>query len=131
MLSVRTLRASRMPVNQIEQRKQINPDYVYEVPVQASHLDGSVVVGGEASFPGGGQKPEEDSHTDDHVQRMQAGHHEIEREENLRVLRIGVLIGMSRNMLVKLKRSAGHVMFFELLPVFDSLDAKEGQTQDQ
>ena len=76
------------------------------------------------------KQPEKNAEADDHVQRVQAGHDEIEREENLRVARIGVLAGMPGNWLVvETERRAGHVMLHELVSVLDALDAEEGETE--
>ena len=38
------LRSRQMAINQIQQREQINPDDVHEVPVQADIFDGGIVV---------------------------------------------------------------------------------------
>src|SRR5258708_20077916 len=85
------MQASRVPVDEIKQRKQVNPNDVDEVPVEAADFDGSVVFGSEASFPGCEEKPEKNAEPDDHVERVQAGHNEIKSEENLRITRVPVL----------------------------------------
>ena len=72
------------------------------------------------------EQPCEDPQADNHVQRVQAGHYEIEREENLGVLRIGVLAGVPGNFLVfEVERRSGNVVFYELVFVLDAFDAEE------
>ena len=59
---------------------------------------------------------------DDHVQGVQPSHDEVEREINLRVTRVGELIGMSRHFhILELEAGAGHVVLLELLGVLDRL----------
>src|ERR1700689_3587244 len=103
-------KSSRVPVDQVKQGKQINPDDVDEVPVEASDFDGSVVLGREASVPCHEKEPEKNSQADDHVQSVQSRHDEIKREKNLCVSGIGVLPRMSRNLFViETERRAGNV----------------------
>ena len=117
-----------MPVDQVEQWEQVNPDDVDEVPVEAADFDRGVLFWGEASLPGHGQQPGKNPEADDHVQRVQAGHDEIEREENLRVARVGVLPGMAGDRhMIETERRAGDVMLFEFVFVFDALDAEKDQ----
>src|SRR5258708_3844621 len=123
------MQASRVPVDEIEQRKQVKPNDVEEVPVEAADFDGSVVFGSEASFPGCEEKPEKNAEPDDHVERVQAGHNEIKSEENLRMTRVRVLAAMPWNFLVKTKRSAGNVMLVKLVFIFDPFDAEKGETE--
>src|SRR5580700_3178202 len=120
------MHASRVPVDQVKQREQVNPDDVDEVPVKSADLDWSVPLRGEASLPRHDQKPEKDAQADDHVQRVQAGHHKVKREEQLRVMRIGVLAGMSGDRhVIETERSAGDVMLLKFFYVFNAFDAKE------
>src|SRR5258708_11566890 len=123
------MQASRVPVNQVKQRKQVNPNDIDEVPVEAADFDGSVVLGRKASLPGCEEKPEKNAEPDDHVQRVQACHNEIKREENLRMTRVRVLAAMPWNFLVKTKRSAGNVMLVKLVFIFDPFDAEKGETE--
>src|SRR3984885_10504985 len=51
------METSRVPVNQVEQRKQVNPDNVDEVPVQATDFHRRVVFRSEAAFPGHHEQP--------------------------------------------------------------------------
>src|SRR5580658_7918829 len=63
---------------------------------------------------------------------MQSGHHEIKREVNLGVVRVGELTGMSGDGLaLEAEGRAGHVVLHKLIAVFDSLDAKEGEAEKQ
>ena len=57
-----------------------------------------------------------DPDADDHVQRVQAGHHEVEREEDLRVPEV---------LLLELEVGSRHVVLDELVVVLDALDAEE------
>src|ERR1700675_1310377 len=124
------MQASRVPVDQIEQRKKIDPDNVDEVPVQTANLDGSVVFRCEASLPRHGQEPGKDAETDDHVQRVQSRHDEVKREKYLRVAGICVLASMPGNRLVlETKRCARYVMLNKLVAVLDALNAEERETQ--
>ena len=60
-----------------------------------------------------------DAEADDHVQRVQPGHHEVQREEDLRVAEVLVL---------ELESRPGHVVLDELRVVLDGLDAEERRT---
>src|SRR6267154_2954774 len=124
------IQASRVPVDQVEQGKQVDPDNVDEVPVQAANFDGSVVLGRKAAFPGHSQEPEENSETDDHVESVQARHHEIEREENLRMARISVLPGVPGDGLVlKAEGCTGDMVLHKFVAILNALDAEEGEAE--
>src|SRR3984957_17618734 len=119
-----------MPVGQVEQRKKINPDDIDEVPVKAADFQRRVIFRRESSLPCGPQKPGKNAQTDNHVQRMQAGHYEVQCKENLCVFGIGVLAGMAWNLFVlEAKRWTGNVVLHELVSIFDALDAKECATE--
>src|SRR5205823_8666733 len=75
----------QMSPDQVQKWKQEYPDDIHEVPVQAADLDWAVVLGGHDPAEGPPQHHRHDSQSDDHVKRVEAGHQEIEREENLRV----------------------------------------------
>src|SRR5258705_9797722 len=94
---------------QIEQWKQENPDDVDEVPVEAADLNRAVVLGVDRAAPGPDEHPRHDAEADDHVQRVQPGHREVEREEDLRVP--GELL------LLELEAGPRHMMLGELLVV--------------
>src|ERR1700676_1842983 len=120
------MEASRVPVDQVEQRKQVNPDNVDKVPVQPADFHRRVVFGSEAPFPGHNEQPEKNAEADDHVQRGQALHDEIEREKYLRVLRISILAGMPGDRFVfETERCSRDMMFDKLFAVFDALDAEK------
>src|SRR5438309_11348340 len=86
-----------VPINQIKQREQVNPNDVDEMPVKATDFERRVIFRREASLPRHPQEPAENTEPDNHVQRMQAGHDEVEGEENFSVPRIRVLTGVSGN----------------------------------
>src|SRR5271165_6294786 len=121
---------SPVTVDQVEQGKQVNPHDVDEVPVQAADFEWGVILGREAAFPGHPEKPGENAEPDNHVQGVQPGHDEVKSKENLGVLGIGVLTGMTGNLLVKTEGRAGDVMLIELVFVFDPFDAEEGASED-
>src|SRR5262245_17702463 len=77
-----------MAADEIENRKQENPHDVDEVPVETADLDGTVVIRRDDPARAPPQHPRHDPEADDHVNRMEPGHDEVEREENLRVLRL-------------------------------------------
>src|SRR5687768_16137125 len=110
----------QMPPDQIQQRKQENPNDVDEMPVQAADLDGAGILPRDGSVPCPEQHPRHDSEPDDHVNGVQAGHREIQREEDLRVPEV---LGL------ELERRPGNVMLVELLVVLHPLDAEEDHTE--
>src|SRR5688572_25941816 len=83
-------------VDQIEQREQEDPDDVDEVPVEAHDLDRSVILGSEVASPGAPDEPQEQPEADDHVERVESGHGEVEHHEELdaggqsRIFRVNV-----------------------------------------
>src|ERR1035438_603800 len=73
-----------MPLRgQVEQGEEEDPDHVHEVPVEAAILQVDVAVLADAV---GGHPPEHDAQHRkpcDDMQAVEAGHREIEAEENL------------------------------------------------
>src|ERR1700674_2093701 len=134
-----------VPVNQIQQREQIDPHNIDEVPVQTHDFNGGVVLRREAAAERAPDEPNEQACADDHVQGVQAGHAEIQREIKLgvrvdvRVVReslFGFLLFQSqffwiiaghgmRRMVLHVKAAARNEVVVELLLVFDSFDAKK------
>src|SRR5579871_4740794 len=101
------------------------------MPVKTADLNRRVICRGEAAFPGHKQQPGENTESDDHVQRVQAGHHEVKGEKYFRVLRVGVLAGTARNRyVIETERSAGHMMLFKLIFVLFRLDSEECQAEE-
>src|ERR1700733_8983013 len=120
-----------MPVNQVKQGKQVDPDDVNEVPVQAADLDRSVILGREPPFPGQGQEPRENAQSDDHMHGVYAGHDEVEREKNLGMARVRVLSGMAGNRNVfKTEGSARHVMLVEFVLILFAFDAEKNAAEE-
>src|SRR5207302_1513367 len=79
--------------NQVQERKEENPNDVDEVPIKAHHLDWTVILRAEVTAPRARDDPHEKADADHHVQRMQPGHSPIEDHEQLhfgRELRIFV-----------------------------------------
>src|SRR5437870_3202774 len=79
---------SDMPANEVKEREQEDPYDVDEMPVQTADLDRRVVLGGDRAAPRQPQHDGHDAKPGDHVQRVKAGHQVVEREEDLRVLKI-------------------------------------------
>src|SRR5512146_442656 len=77
-----------MVADQVQQGIEINPYQVHEVPVQAHVLDRVVIVGRKMSalvhIQHGGHQPD----SNQHVQRVETGHNEIEHEKHLHVPRV-------------------------------------------
>src|SRR5437763_5930659 len=71
---------------EIEEREEEDPDVIDEVPVEAHDLDRPVVLGSEVATPRARHHPQQQAGTDDHMQRVEAGHPPIEghKELNLR-----------------------------------------------
>src|SRR5205085_2131054 len=67
----------------VEQREKENPDDVNEVPVESEVLDGRVVLRRVAPAPSPPDDRRDDADADDHVQRVEARHGEVEPEEHL------------------------------------------------
>src|ERR1700737_4692879 len=102
------------------------------MPIQPPHFDGSVVLRSKSAFPGHHGQPYEDANPDDHVERVQAGHDEVESKEDLRVARIGVLVEMSGNRNIsELEARARHMMLLELFLVLDPFDSEERRAEHQ
>src|SRR5882762_6686115 len=134
-----------VPVNQIQQREQIDPHNIDKVPVQTHDFNGGVVLRREAAAERIPDEPNEQACTNDHVQGVQAGHSKVQREVEL-AMRIDVWVlreslihflllqgqflkviaghGM-RRMVLHVKAEAGDEMVVEFLLVFDGLDAKK------
>src|ERR1700712_509080 len=69
-----------MGINQIQQRKEENPNDIDEVPVESDHLDGRVPLGSVGSSIGFDDQEEQESGADDHVKSVESGHGEVESE---------------------------------------------------
>src|SRR5207247_7053951 len=107
--------------DQIEQREKKNPDDVDEVPVEAADLDRAVVFVRDRAAPRQPQHHEHDPDADHHVHRVQPGHDEIEREEDL---------GVTGVRLLELKRRSWYVVLDELVVILDALDAEKRGAED-
>ena len=100
------------------------------MPIESCHVDRGVVVCSKSAAPGANGQDGEQRDPDDHVERMQSGHDEIKRKENLRVSRVRVLTRMTGNFFVfKAERRAGDVVFVKLIFVFLTLNAEESEAK--
>jgi hypothetical protein len=70
---------------QIEQRKQKDPNDIHKVPIEPGDLNRVRIGFRKLSPPGHEDHDRHDAQTDDHVNGMQAGHGEVEREKDLRL----------------------------------------------
>src|SRR6266849_8404322 len=76
----------QMPTEQVKQRKQKYPDDVHKVPVESGNLDRRVILRPEAPAPRHDRHHGQQSDADDHVQRVHAGHGEIDPVEQLDIM---------------------------------------------
>src|SRR5437762_2376553 len=90
------------------------------MPVQAGQLDRREVEGAVGTAPAVPHQHRQNHDTDDHVQRVHAGHHEVETEEKLCLAR-------ARSLPVKIY--SGYVGVVKLVEVFDRLDPEEDTTE--
>ena len=76
-----------MAVDEIQQRKQEQPDNIDEVPVQSEIFNGRNISRREFTSSSAPCKPEQKPNPQNHVKRVHTGHSEVEEEEYLRLLR--------------------------------------------
>src|SRR5579864_7294660 len=120
----------RVTVDQVQQRKQVNPHNVDKVPVETADFQRGVIFRSKVPLPGHDQKPGKNAEPHDHVQRVKPGHDEVESKENLRMAGVGILIGVSRHRdMLEAEGCAGYVVLVELIFVLDAFDPKEGETE--
>src|SRR5438045_6297476 len=84
------IRASlhEVAADQVQQREEEDPHDIDEVPVQSCDFNRCVVIAIELPAPGHDAYDGHDSEADDHVQRVQTGHAEVQRIEDLRSGRV-------------------------------------------
>src|SRR2546430_17657345 len=104
-----------VPSQQIQQREKKDPDDVHKVPIQSGNLDRRVILGTKAPSYSHNQNHGHDSKSDDHVQRVHAGHRKINPIEQLDILHRSarlkmklVLIGVARLGNFRTERSEEH-----------------------
>src|SRR6202521_4627907 len=115
-----------MTINQIEQRKQENPNDIDEVPVEANVFNGSVVLRREAAAQRFLDEPDKQAGADDHVQGVQAGHAKVKGEEKL-----GVGVGGDVGAGLEIEIPAGDVVLDVFVVILDALDAQKDAAEDQ
>src|SRR6266852_4047449 len=124
-----------MAVDQVQQREQVNPDNIDEVPVQSCVFNGRVVLGSVFAAPRHVGKESEQADADNHVQGVHAGHRKVEREIHFGVMRVGILAFRLGELLLTGKQfviaeaGSGDVMLLEFFGVFVGLDAQKDETQ--
>src|SRR6266702_2597256 len=139
-LLLTVLRLHGVAVDEIEQGEQKDPDDIDKVPIQAEVFYRSDIPATELPSIGPPRQPAQQYDADDHVERVHSSHREVEREENLRLLRhigrerlLGQLarLGIYRRVdeLRNVKVRARDVVLLPLLVILNVLDAKEDQAQ--
>src|SRR3990172_5054879 len=86
-----------MQADQIKQREEKNPHDIHEMPVQAEEFNRRVIFGAESPFSCKKHQPDQQSHSNDHVQGVHSCHHEIETEEDLGLLCMRSVVGESHS----------------------------------
>src|SRR5215468_2725132 len=125
MITHAVLSPYRLTVNQIQQGKQINPDDIHKVPIQASDFQWRVILGREAPLVSHPGDDDENANTDNHVDRMHPRQSKIKGIENLSVLlKLGLLFAQ----LASLRRIVNH---FVDAAVFGGLPKKLGVLVEQ
>jgi hypothetical protein len=90
------------------------------VPVEPDDLDRREVRRAEAATTRIEEEPQEEPEADQHVERVEAGHREVEREEHLHLRAAAV---------IPVEVRSRHVMVHPLVVVLDALDADEHETE--
>src|SRR6185436_3087623 len=85
-----------VPSEEVEKREQENPDDIDEVPVEAAHFDGVVILRREPSRACSHRKEPKQANPDQEMEGMDSGHGEIAQEEQLGVPRISSLKAEAR-----------------------------------
>src|SRR5918993_2431894 len=127
---------SVVPVDQIEQWKEENPDDIHEVPVQPEHLDRRVPAWRERTLAGHVHDHEQQCDADDHVQRVHPGQREIQNHEHAHLVRHGRELAVHVEPALH-REQPDHrvcvmrVVQLELRLVLDVLDAEEHQAEQE
>src|SRR5437762_6135253 len=107
-----------MPVrDQVKHGIQKDPDNIDEMPVQADVFNGRVVLRRVVALPSKKSNYADNSDSDDQVDSVNAGHDEVQREENFRVPRVPAL--------GKFITRAGDVVLLPFLVIFKALVHQE------
>src|SRR5438128_1878026 len=84
--------ASPIPLQQVEEREEKDPDEVHEVPVQPDHLGRDPPCGARLIARGAPREPYDETDGDGEMQRVHAGHQEIDPEEQRDAARMSARI---------------------------------------
>src|SRR4029453_1080680 len=127
---------SPVPLDQIEQREEEDPDDVDEVPVEAEDLDRRVPFLRELAAYGHPQDHRQDTNPDDHVERVHARQREVDEKEEpdltgdrRQVMTLRHIEEASRRE-ERDGRAVRQMMADDLDLVFEVLDDQEDETQD-
>src|SRR5581483_1674405 len=113
-----------MAIDQIEQKEKEDPDDIDEVPVQSSDIDRGEILGRVCTSSGLPKEKRKNTHTDNHVERVQPRHGEVKGEKQFRR-------ALQRRAFEVEGDLAGHVVFHILLVPLVRLHAQEDTTEDQ
>src|SRR5450759_1850862 len=121
---------SGMPANQIQQRKQINPDDIDQMPVQSRVFYRREVARRIMPLPCQDRQHAKQTAANDHVQSVHAGHRKIKREKQLSFLRVHRdLLAVVVKGVGELEGGAGYVVLLEFFVVLETLDHQEGHAE--
>src|SRR5262245_46063568 len=115
-------RSAMTSSDQIEKRKEEDPDHVDQMPVEPDHLDRRVVRRGEPAAPGQNDQPRHETYPHREVDRVQTGHGEVEEEERLERPAVRPRIGPERTR---------HETFDIMAPVLVGLEAQKDAAQQR
>src|SRR5689334_23221932 len=109
-----------MNVNQIQEGIKKDPNHVDKVPIQAADFHGIVIFRRVLAPVSLYEDHTDDCDANGQVNCVNAGHHEIEKEKNLR------LLGM---LAVPRKVQSGDLLMDPVIVVFVTFDRQEGNAQ--
>src|SRR5262249_4456202 len=103
-------------------REQVNPDQIDQVPVEADQIDRCVILIRKFTAIGADGDPGEQEDSDENVESVQAGHHEIEREES--PVAVAYVSGGIANCVGRLRMIPAwrKQVLFELVRILEILD---------
>src|ERR1044072_3021665 len=132
-----------MPSQQIQQRKQKYPHNIDEVPVKPDHLNRTVILRIKTQPEGKDNQVRQQPGADDHVERVHAGHREVDPVKHLDLFHISafqqvqfvrIFVAVLRYHRIERiagKQTAGNQVIVILVAVLLRLDAEKCQTQNQ
>lgn len=101
------------------------------MPVQADDVDGRVVVGRELVLQVPDQDPGDEAHAEHDVEAVEAGHHEVEAEEDVGRGRQRLTGSVRREVRIRAEVMARQQTIVELVRVLKVLDDQEPGREEQ